>query len=230
VALGDIDVVRRFLDEDPNVVRTTVTPEYFPMRGPLAAGHIYNWSLDRNFTAHDVARRFGHEDVLRLLIERSPDDVKLVAAARLGDEDTARSVIAARPGLAKELPNEMKRKLVDAAQDENVTAVRLMLAAGWPTDGRGHENATALHWAGFLGNAEIARELLRHGARVNVKGDNYDGTPLHWAIYGSTNSWKCQTGDYVGVVNALLDAGAELPEKTDSASDAVREALRKRRT
>jgi len=229
VALGDIDVVRRFLDEDPAVVRTTVTPEYFPMRGPLAAGHIYNWSLDRNGTAHDFARRFGHADVLRLLMERSPDDVKLVAAARLGDEALARKVISERPGLAKSLPNEMKRKLVDAAQDENVTAVRLMLAAGWPTDGRGQENATALHWAGFLGNLAIARELLEHGAAVNVKGDEYDGTPLSWAIYGSTNSWKCKTGDYVGVVKALLDAGATVPERTDSASDTVREVLRLRR-
>ncbi len=228
VALGDIEIVRRFLDENPAVVRTAVTPDYFPMRGPLAGGHIYNWTLDRNCTAHDVARRFHHEDVLRLLMERSPDDVKLVAAARLGDEALARQVISGRPELAKDLPNEMRRKLVDAAQDENLVAVRLLLAAGWPTDARGHENATALHWAAFLGNADIARELLRHGAPVNVKGDNYNGTPLHWGIYGSTNSWKCQTGDYVAVVNALLDAGADLPEKTDAASNAVREALRRR--
>jgi len=230
VALGNIEVVRRFLDANSAVVRTAVTPDYFPMRGPLAGGHIYNWSLVRNGTAHDVARRFGHEDVLRLLIERSPDDVKLVAAARLGDEALARQVMAGRPGLAKDLPNEMRRKLVDAAQDENLTAVRVMLAAGWPTDGRGHENATALHWAAFLGNAEIARELLRYGAPVNVKGDNYNGTPLHWGIYGSTNSWKCKSGDYVGVVTALIEAGAEVPSKTDSASDAVREALRRRAT
>ncbi len=230
VALGDIELVRRFLDEKPDVVRTSVTPEYFPMRGPLAGGHIYNWSLDRNGTAHDVARRFGHEDVLRLLMERSPDDVKLVAAARLGDEALAREVIAARPGLAKRLPNAMRRQLVDAAQDENLVAVRLLLAAGWPTDARGHENATALHWAGFLGNSAIARALIEHGAAIDVKGDNYDGTPLHWAIYGSTNSWKCRTGDYVGVVNALLEAGAAPPKDLDSASDAVRQALRRHAT
>jgi ankyrin repeat protein len=226
IALGDIERVRRFLDNDPAVVRTTVTDEYLPVRGALAGGHIYLWSLDRNRTAHEVARHFGHEDVLSLLLERSPDDVKLVAAARLGDEALARKVIAERPGLAKNLPNAMRRKLVDAAQDENVTAVRLLLAAGWPTDGRGQENATALHWAGFLGNLVIARELIEHGAAVNVKGDAYDGTPLNWAIYGSTNSWKCKTGDYVGVVNALLDAGAVMPARTESASDAVREALR----
>jgi ankyrin repeat protein len=229
IALGDIALVRRYLDADPAVVRTTVTPDYFPMRDRHAGGHIYMWTLDRNRTAHEIARHFGHEDVLQLLMERSPEDVKLVAAARLGDEALARQVLAERPALGKDLPNAMHRKLVDAAQDENVAAVRLMLDAGWPTDARGHENATALHWAGFLGNLAIARELLEHGAAVDVKGDAYNGTPLSWAIYGSTNSWKCKTGDFVGVVRALLDAGAKMPERTDSASDAVREALRQAR-
>lgn len=230
VALGDLARVRRFLDADRNAVRTTVSSEYFPVHGVLASAHIYHWSLGRNSTAHDIASRFGQEDVLRLLIERSPDDVKLVAAARLGDEALAREVIAARPALAKSLPNDMRRKLVDAAQDENLVAVRLMLEAGWPTDARGQENATALHWAGFLGNAPITRELLKHGAAVNVKGDAFNGTPLNWAIYGSTNGWRCETGDFVGVVNALLDAGAAMPERTESASDAVREALRRHGT
>lgn len=229
VALGDVPAVRRYLDDNPAVVRTTVTAEYFPMRDKRAGGHIYLWTLERNRTAHEIARHFGHEDVLRLLMDRSPDDVKLVAAARLGDEALAREVTSRRPELAQNLPNEQRRKLVDAAQDGNAKAVRLMLAAGWPTDGRGHENATALHWAAFLGNAEMVRELLRHGAPVDVKGDNYNGTPLSWGIYGSTNSWTCKTGDYVGVVNVLLDAGAAMPANTDAASDAVHEVLRLRK-
>lgn len=230
VALGEIGLVRRYLDKEPEVVRTTVTDRYFPMRGPLAGGHIYLWTLGRNRTAHEVARHFRREDVLRLLLERSPNDVKLVAAARLGDEPLARQLLAANPTVANDLPNEMRRQLVDAAQDENLTAVRVLLAAGWPTDARGQEHATALHWAAFLGHAPIARVLIEHGAPIDVKGDAHDGTPLQWAIFGSTKGWRCNSGDFVGVVNALLDAGASVPANTklDVASDAVQAALRLR--
>ena len=45
VALGEIDLVRKYLDANPEAVRTTATDRYFPMRDPRAGGHIYNWSL-----------------------------------------------------------------------------------------------------------------------------------------------------------------------------------------
>ena len=50
-----------------------------------------------------------------------------------------------------------QRKLPNAAQTNNTEAVRLMLEAGWPVDTPGEAGATALHWAGFHGNAEMAR-------------------------------------------------------------------------
>lgn len=225
VALGDIDVVRKYLDANPEAVRTTATPGYFPMRNPHAGGHIYLWSLGRNKTAHQITKDFGHEHVWQLLMERSPAELKLLEACRLGDEALVKELLAKQPDLTRDMPNEMRRRLVEATQDGNLTAVRTMLAAGWPTDGRGQDDGTALHWAGFLGNAEIARELLRRGAPVDVRGDKHDGTPLEWAIYGSTNSWTCKTGDYVGVVKALLDSGARPPVDITAASEAVRAVL-----
>ncbi|MGQ0642420.1 MAG: ankyrin repeat domain-containing protein [Gemmatimonadaceae bacterium] len=128
----------------------------------------------------------------------------------------------------QELPAAVRRKLVDAAQDENLQAVQLLLSAGRPTDARAHEGATALHWAAFLGNSEIARGLLRYGASVADVEPSYQGTPLHWALYGSVHGWRCQQGDFVVVVDALLKAGARLPEKVDTASDALRDFLSKR--
>jgi hypothetical protein len=230
VALGDVDLVRRYLDADPGAVRTTALPEYFPTTGKLAAGHIYLWSLGRNKTAHEIAKDFGHEHVWQLLMDRSPDELKLVEASRLGDEGAVRRLAATNPQLLRSLPNGVRRKLVDAAQDENVVAVRLLLAAGWPTDARGQEHATALHWAAFLGNPEIAGELLRHGAAVDAQEPTFNGTPLGWALYGSVHGWRCRSGDFVGVVAALLDAGATLPSRIDVASDALRDFLARRAT
>jgi hypothetical protein len=61
----------------------------------------------------------------------------------------------------------------------------------------------------------------------------HDGTPLGWAIFGSKHGWHCRTGDYAGVVSALLDAGAPLPPAPGGAepdaSEAVQGVLRQRR-
>ena len=88
--------------------------------------------------------------------------------------------------------------LAHAARDNNNEAVRLMLEAEWPPDARGQHNGTALHWACFHGNAAMARDLLRHGAPVNVKGEEYNATPLGWARHGSVHGWYSKTGDYEG--------------------------------
>jgi ankyrin repeat protein len=227
VALGDVDLVRRYLDENPNNVRTTVLPEQFPTTNPLAFQHIYMWSLGRNKTAHEIAKDFGHETIWRLLMERSPDDVKLLEACRLGDEDLVRDLLTANPALTQQMPNAMRSKLVTQVQEENLTAVRTMLAAGWPTDGRGQDDGTALHWAGFLGHSAIVRELLKYGADVHAREEVHGGTAMHWTLYGSVHGWRVKTGDFTGAVDALLKAGAVLPSKVDTASDAVRDFLSK---
>jgi hypothetical protein len=66
---------------------------------------------------------------------------------------------------------------------------------------------------------------------VNVRGDDFDGTPLHWAIHGSVHGWRCKTGNYPGTVEALLAAGAEPPAITAEfkGTDEVRAVLERRR-
>jgi ankyrin repeat protein len=226
-ALGDIDRVRRHLEADVGSVRTRVSGTYFPMQDPRAGGTIYIWTLGSSKTAHVVARDFGHENVLELLMDRSPDELKLTAACELGDEQLVTSLIANQPNLARSLPDEDRQKLVEAAEADNAAAVRLMLAAGWPTDVRGSLGATALHFAAWHGNAEMVRELLRHGAPVEIRGDRYDLSPLGWALHGSENSWRRASGDYAAVVETLLAGGARASSLTPEleASPAARAAL-----
>lgn len=224
-ALGDIDLVRRYLDSDPGSVRTRVSNAYFPMTDPRAGGTIYIWTFGRNKTAHTIARDFGHESIFQLLMDRSPDELKLAVACEFGDEQRVTSLLAERPNLAQSLSHEDRRVLVDAAETNNVVAVRLMLAAGWAADVRGNLGGTALHFAAWLGNAEMVRELLRHGAPVEVRGDEYDLSPLGWALHGSENSWSKNSGDYGAVVEVLLAAGAVAPAVEPRASAAARAAL-----
>lgn len=195
-----------------------------------AGGTIYIWTFGRNKTAHLIAREFGRDDVFRLLMEHSPEGLKLSLACELGDEELFRTMLAQRPDLVRTMSDDDRRKVADAAQSNNTNAVRLMLEAGWPAEARGTHRATALHWASFHGNAEMVRQILEHHPPVDAKGDEFNLTPLGWAVYGSLHGWHRNTGDYAGTVEALLRAGAEPPPLTDDleASSAVLEVLRRR--
>jgi ankyrin repeat protein len=227
-ALGDLELVRRHLDADPACIRTKVSEVFFPKKDRRSGGTIYTWTLGAGKTAHAVAREFGHTTVLTELVARSPATLQLAVAARVGDEPLVRQLLATEPDLASRLSNDERVVLADAARDNDTRAVAVMLGAGWPVDTRGQHRATPLHWAAWNGNVEMIRELLRHGAPLNVKGDEYDATPLFWAIYGSLHGWHCRTGDYAGVVEALIAAGAEVPKTAGvEASEAVRAVLQR---
>jgi len=225
-ALGDIDLVRQHLDSGPACIRLSVSEHYFPKQDPRSGGTIYIWTLGQHKTAHVLAREFGHQDVFALLMERSPEELKLAQACELGDEDLFKTLLASRPNLVQTLSDDDRRKLANAAQNNNTEAVRLMLAAGWPADVRGQHGATPLHWAGFHGNSEMSEIILRYGPPLEWTDTDFHATPLGWAIYGSENGWCCRTGNYPATVEVLLKAGAKLPEKYNG-TEAVKEVVRR---
>jgi hypothetical protein len=225
-ALGDLELVRRLVDADPNCIRTRVSEAYFPKQDPRSGGTIYTQIFGPQRTPHLVARDFGHEEVLQLLMARTPEDVKLTQACELGDEGAFRALLDKHPNLVEELSDEGRRRLPDAAQNNNADAVRLMLRAGWPVDARGEYDMTSLQWAAWHGNAEMVREILRYHPKLELSCE-HEITALGSALHGSENSWHRQTGDYSATVEALLEAGAKAPKVTDDleASAEAREVL-----
>lgn len=223
-ALGDLNLVRRLLDEDPSRIYLSVSLECFPKKNPKAGGCIYIWTLGWNKTPHMLARQAGHTEVLKLLMERSPDSLMLTQALDLGDRDLFNRLLASSPEMPKSLSVAERRKLVDAAQDQNIDAVGLMLEAGWPVDARGQHGGTALHWAAWHGNVEMARLILRFHPPLEAEDSDYGGTPLGWAIHASEHGWHPESGDYAGTAAALLNAGAK-PPKTICGSPQVRAVL-----
>ena len=230
-ALGDLDLARRHLDNDPGSIRMRVSEAYFPKQDARSEGSIYVQLFGQGRTPHQVARDYGHNEVFRLLMDRSPEDVKMAQGYELGDEETFRALLASRPNLIATLTDEERRKLPDAAQNNNTGAVRLMLQAGWPVDARGEHGLTALDWAAWHGNAEMVREVLRHHPDLERNDCEFGLTAMGSALHGSENSWHRDTGDYAATVEALLEAGAKAPQVTDDmeASDAVRQVLRRAR-
>jgi ankyrin repeat protein len=190
-----------------------VTDEYFPKTNPRSGGTIYQWTLGWYVSPHEVAKQFGHDDLYHLLMERSPADVKLIAACWAADEATVNTLVASHPGLVANLSPGYQRHVALAARNNNAIATRLMLSAGLPIDALGQHQATPLHWAAFHGNAPMAREILLHHPPLEITDADFKSTPLSWAIYGSEHGWYCESGDYAGTVELLLKAGGKRPEK-----------------
>jgi hypothetical protein len=93
--------------------------------------------------------------------------------------------------------------VVDAADQGNVSAVKSLIAAGKPVDGRGRFDATPLMRAAFQGNTDIVKYLISVGANVNAR-DVGGATALHMAARRGHDS----------VVKQLLDARAN-PDQPD---------------
>ena len=227
-ALGDLALVRRHLENDPECIRTRASEAWFPKQNPQSGGSIYFQQFGPDRTPHEIARDFGHEEVFRLLLRHTPSDLRREMAFELGDAESLRAALAA-PGAAADLSEADRRRLPDAAQSNNAEAVHLLLEAGWPVDTRGQHHLSALDWAAWHGNAAMVREILRHHPPVEEKGCDFGIPAMGSALHGSMNSWHRDTGDYAATVGALLAAGAKAPELTEDleASPAVREVLRR---
>ncbi len=226
-ALGDIDLVRKHIDADPECVRMRVNEESFPMAGSHAGGTIYQWELGWHVSAWQVAKAFGHTEVMELIQERSPAEEKLLNACWLHDEAMVRALLAENPDLAATLPPQGRRSLVHAVRNNDTIAARLMLTAGLPVDTFGQHHGTPLHWAGWHGNAEVVRLILGHNPPLENSDNVYGATPLQWTLHGSENGWERHKGDYPAALEALLDAGAKVPADAKG-TDAVMAVFRRR--
>jgi ankyrin repeat protein len=223
-ALGDVELVRRHLDADPACIHMRVTHEFFPKRNHHSGGTIYQWTLGWYVSPHDVAKQFGHPEVYRLLMERSPLEVKFMAACWNAEDSAVKALLDKNPGLVGGLSAANRQHPALAARNNNLGAVRTLLAAGLPVDSLGQHGATPLHWAAFHGNLEMVQVLLSHRPPLEQKDHDFQGTPLGWAIHGSENGWHSRTGDYPGTVAELLKAGAKAPDQIKGAQ-AVRAVL-----
>ena len=223
-ALGDLELVRRHLDANSDTIRLRVSEEYFPMVGGKNGGTIYQWTVGWYVSAHQVAKDFGHEHVFQFLMERSPDEVKLITACWLGDEALMNALLAADSNLAASLRAADRRQLAHAARNNNLNAVRLMLASGLPVDARSNQHrATPLHWAAFHGNAEMVELILRRNPPLEITDADFNATPMGWALHGSENpASRDDAGNYAAVVEALLRAGAMPLQEVDGSAARAR--------
>jgi ankyrin repeat protein len=163
-------------------------------------------------TPYALAVRLGQSDSAKAMERHGADPAGLGArdrflgACSLGRADDVRSFVREHPGLVASLGESERVVLPEAAMDDRLEAVRVMLEAGLDVHAVDHDRMTALHWAGWNGNLAIARLLLDHGAPLECEnvwgGTVLDGTV--WAV-GHSESRV----DRLPVIAALLEAGAD---------------------
>jgi hypothetical protein len=243
IGLRDAALIERCLREDPDALshrighglytvahdnKTAATREAIGNR----RGDTYRWVFGHNITALDVAAMLGYQDVLDLLLAHASPAQQLLAACARADRAAAERIVAAHPGLIAHLAQGEMRAISDRAFAGDAAGVGLMLDLGFDPRVPGWDHGDALHWAGFHGNVDMLRALLRHNPAVNTPDARYGATALGWCIYGAVYGWMRTTGNHPESARLLLEAGerlepSALPTGRDDLDAVLREHLGK---
>ncbi|ACT01918.1 ankyrin repeat domain-containing protein [Paenibacillus sp. JDR-2] len=217
--LGDINLVRRMLKEDPNLLQVQVGKGDFTAPG----GHIYEYNIGGAMRPLFFAERLGHEEITELMLSYSSVEQRLLLACMRADRRAVDSLLMEYPGIVQSLQPEEQGFIADAAWNNQTDAVQLMLEVGFHVDARRSErSATALHHAAGQGNDKIVQLLIDHGASVDVLNE-FGGTPLNSCIWGSLHILN-PDGNYAEVAENLVQAGAKLPNQA-AGSEHVKQVL-----
>jgi ankyrin repeat protein len=164
-AIGDLDLLRRTIAEEPDGARLRITDERFPCAGDRAAGHIYMFTFGRNATPlHAVASCRGTAEAARFLIETGADPL-------------------ARGGYDDGTPLHM------AAWNDNAVVMEVLLDSGADIEVRSgpmHHN-TPLGWAIVGGAVNVVELLLRRGAAVH----RFHVEDAEAGVAGEFTKWSC---------------------------------------
>jgi len=129
-----------------------------------------------------TALSFGYLDTAKALVERGARVERLEAAAGLGLEDRAASLLPRADGLSRH------KALVLAVQHGHPAVIALLLDAGEDPDRYNpeghHAHTTPLHQAALKGYEEVVRLLVERGARLDLRDKIYRATPVGWAEHG----------------------------------------------
>jgi len=87
--------------------------------------------------------------------------------------------------------------IVDAARNADANALRALLKQGADVNAASADGTTALHWASYRDNVDIADLLIRAGAKVDAAND-----------LGATPLWTASLNGSSAMVKRLLEAGA----------------------
>jgi ankyrin repeat protein len=226
-ALGDTELIDRALREYPNAIAARIGRGGYPPTARGAAAHIYLWKLGGELSPHEVALKRNHRQTFDLLMARSPLRVRFLVACAAADEAAVRGAQGEQPGLAATLTPDEQQLLIEAADCRNLAALRVMLDAGFSIDAVNDEGMTSLERASLRGYVDVVQFLCQRGASL-THHHSYGGDAVDTCIWGSLN-FNDRNGDYPATLEALIAAGASVPEQAKGTA-AVNDVLRRHGT
>ncbi len=172
------------------------------------------------------AQMFGRVDVVRLLDalgieEPMTDEERFLAACTRGEEAEAHEILERWPDIVARLTPEQLQAMPRLAALGNLSAVKTMLAVGWPREVKTAWEATALNLAVFNGDPAMTTLLLENGAdwrTLHGHGDNVIGTLSHASR--TTDIEALGRQNFVACARALVEHGVSLAEVPRSAFSA----------
>ena len=192
-----------------------------------------------NWRAFDFAVRFGGPVIVKQLIDRGAD-----VNRRDGDDDPTPFLEAVNRG-NQEIILMLREAGADIAATAGGGQTAVSLAAGSRNEEifdlvleAGCPMGPALNGAVFTQNEAIVKKLLKLGANVNERNEQFGYTPLSTAAeggnaaivkslikagadlecrdsVGQTPLWTAVSSGHTAVTKALLDAGADMNARSD---------------
>ena len=149
------------------------------------------------------ALAFGFLDTARALAARVGPPGDIAVAAGLGELGETARLLPTADDASRQVA------LALACMHGHARVVRLLLAIGGDPDRYNpeghHAHSTPLHQAVWGNHFDVVRLLVERGARLDLRDQLYDGTPLDWAIHG----------ERTGIADYLRDrSGAAAPATT----------------
>ena len=86
----------------------------------------------------------------------------------------------------------------------------VLLDAGADVHRTSVHGAQALHWAAWVGQPPIVQRLLQKGSRLEYRCQEFQATPLFWAVQAFSRFGSEKKRDHLGAAKVLLEAGASI--------------------
>lgn len=87
---------------------------------------------------------------------------------------------------------------------------KVLVIAGAELEATSIFGARALHWAAWMGAPATVELLIAHGADIDARCQEFEATPLFWAVHGYGPDGPKEKRDQIGVARILINAGAHL--------------------
>ncbi len=217
--LEDVELLAAIVEADPEALGRTPMMPGNPMIPQAPGMHIYtfNIGIGRPF---QIAKRHGKKTALQWLITLSSPKFLFLNACWESDEAEAKRILEANPSLFLTLNSIDKAILPEAAWENKISAVKLMLELGFDVNTVGVHHSSAIDRAAFHGFSKLIEVILPYKPDLSMKNE-FGGTPLGACLYGSHNSLR-KDGNFPRTAELLIRAGAPLPETASGSSQVIK--------